>query len=155
MVFHQPYCSLLYQANPSDDNFRLTFLKEYSLMVPSILIFPFSKLLYYYHLCQVNQKFNKLVHALLFLGLLSSPVFLLYFCTQCYSQPAANRPQLLCQILISHYTYIHTYIPTVFCFQPVLQFTKDILGSKHFFTFSDLVTSVSCGPFIASLQLGY
>ena len=75
MAFHQPYYSPLYQANPPDDNFRLTFFKEYSLMVSSILIFPFSKLLYYYHLHQINQKFNKLVHSFLFLGLLSGPVF--------------------------------------------------------------------------------
>ena len=81
MAFHQPYCSPLYQANPSDGNFRLTFFKEYSPMVPYSLIFPFSKLLYYYHLRQINQKFNKLVHFLLFLGLLSSPVSLLYFRT--------------------------------------------------------------------------
>ena len=49
--------------------------------------------------------------------------------------------------------YIHIFLQS--CFQQVLQFTKNILGSKHFFTFSDLVTSVSYGPFysISSTRL--
>lgn len=90
MAFHHPHCSSLYQANPSEANFRLIFSNECSLMVPSILISPFSKLLWYYCLYQINQKFNKLVHSLLFLGLPSSPVF--PFVLKCYSQSAANLP---------------------------------------------------------------
>ena len=74
MAFHHPHCSALYQANPSEANFRLIFSNECSLMVPSNLISPFSKLLWYC-LYQINQKFNKLVHSLLFLGLPSRPVF--------------------------------------------------------------------------------
>lgn len=50
---------------------------------------------------------------------------------------------------------IHTYIPTIFCFWPLLPFTKDILVFKHFFTFrSTVVTSASWGTFLPSLPRG-
>lgn len=62
-------------SQPFRWQFQAYFLQGIFLMVSSILIFPFSKLVYYYHLHQINQKFNKLVHFFLFLGLLSSPVF--------------------------------------------------------------------------------